>query len=149
MNKTISKKMIIKAIQNEPLINGTYVEVENYPNSGYSTDPNCGVCAVGAVLRRSGMTNKKIASFGAKILRQGLASFYKHKTEESLIDYYINEKQYLNSLSEKFENLAEKYGCGKKTRTKLIKFVQENFPNKINLTPSGRKSRNKVCKTQK
>ena len=59
---------------------------------------------------------------------------------ESICGYEVNNipnllksKLYLNALSVKFEYLADKYGTGKRTRNQLVKFVEENFPNRIKL----------------
>jgi len=68
MNKTISRNKIIKAIKTEPLMSGDIVEM----TFGYhvSTKRNSEVCALGAVLRKAGYSNRDIHTYGNRLSRR-------------------------------------------------------------------------------
>jgi hypothetical protein len=144
IKKTVSRKTIIKAINEEPLKSGEFVLLDN---KGWdpvpSKDKNCQVCAVGAVLRRAGLSNNKIHSFGDKLMWNGDVtphtddSFceYDESATNAQIESLIRAKMYLHALSVKFEYQADKTGHGKRTRKILTNFVKENFPATIKLNP--------------
>lgn len=139
--KTISRDVILKAIKTEPLKNKAFVELYD-ADDGYvvSDDPNCHVCAVGAILRHAGMTNKQIDLFGNQLVHCGSAYAsheYHDKTNVlKTIKTNIEQKQYLHALSMKFEYHAsfpsKRIG---KLRKLMTKFVKENFPKRIALNP--------------
>jgi len=123
--KMITKEKVIKAIKTEPLIVNYFVERDKYSN--IVTNPNCSVCAVGAVFRASGMSNTEIDDVTSDP-QENICS-----TSIGRIEDLLKSKLYLNALSVKFEYLASKYGTGKRTRNELVKFVEENFPYRIKL----------------
>lgn len=134
--KTISKDVILKAIKIEPLNKGYFVQWERN-EFGPSTNPNCKVCAVGAVLRHAGMTNRQIDLFGDKLNNCGQVYASSECDKQSVretIETMLKQKRYLHALSVKFEYNASILGAGgKRIRKVMTKFVKENFPKRIAL----------------
>lgn len=135
--KTVSRREILQAIRTENLRSGEFVETDlGTPLD----DPNCGVCAVGSVLRKVGFDNSEIDIFGRTLMNGGkVISDYEsydppiHTQRE--IDGLLERRLYLNALSVKFERQVEKTGEGKTTRKILAKFVKKHFPKRISLDP--------------
>lgn len=126
--KFVSKKLIIKALMEENLGPGHFVEVnEERPLAEVSKDPECKVCAVGAVLRHAGFSNKKIFNFGNDLSINGPAAYVEYKEIPSLLE----EGYYINALSVKYESLVQQYGINKKTVNKVITWVKKKFPERI------------------
>jgi len=129
--KTTDRKDVLKAIKNEPLATGNWVNESGF---SYPNQKKCDVCAVGAVLRQAGFSNYDIGDFGEDLMATGEASAYgDKKQQEKLIRSYLDRENFLHALSIKFEGQANRTGTGKRTRDILMKFVKENFPKRIKL----------------
>lgn len=144
MKKTISKRDIIKALQTEPLFPGSWIE------TGRTTDPNCQVCAVGAVLRSAA----KVPGYLISDLGNGIL-WHSYDVAPDTESYtvarrkavrYCKQKAYLAGLSLFFESLWESYPRElyydekiKSVRKTLIRFVMTHFPNRISMEQQGKK----------
>jgi hypothetical protein len=141
--KMIKRKVILDAIKNEPLdafefvkmVSGNFDDLGNYTPSHISTDKNCPVCAVGAVLRNSGLDNLKISAFGNKMSDCGSVREESRLDAKRAIEEFLEKGKYLHALSVKFERQADMTGTGKKTRSILSAFVKKHFPKEIKLDP--------------
>lgn len=135
--KTISKQQIIKALTTEPLEAGSFFQYESGCNDKGVTLKNCQVCAVGAVLRSSGVVDMRSGlqrlSQRAKTLCRDLfiweASTY--SSSRGAINAELRGGNYLGALSMYFENMAETTGI---KRDRLVAFVQKNFPSRIKVS---------------
>lgn len=137
--KFVTREQILEAIKTEPLTSGYWVQYRNDEDGiyGINLDPNCPVCAIGGVLRKSGLSNEEIDHFGNKMGNYGPISARDFRLEREVVEMttnFLKKKQYLHALSLKFEHLAEQ-GIGSITRKKLAKFVRDNFPAKVELNP--------------
>lgn len=118
----ITKAQVIEALTKEPFLKAG--------DWAYGDDPNCPVCAVGAVIRYSmpGLAVRDLRRVALSICAFGSATM-----KESVQDE-LGEKRYLNALSCYFEGLAEDRGDiyeaenHNDLRTEVIQFVQEHFP---------------------
>jgi len=147
MGKTlkISKRTVIKALTKEPLKAGNWVTIprdEDGVRINNYNSVSCPVCAVGAVLRNSGIkTNSGIDIAGHNLTDYGAVA----DLEE--VDDELSKGNYLNALSCKFEGLcderANRLGVSTSSdlhpnslrpiRKQLIEFVKENFPNSFEI----------------
>lgn len=129
----ITRRDILKAIRTEKLKNQNWITlpVLGVDDYGYKItgkpSSTCKVCAVGAVLRTVGIPNNRISITAGQIVSNG--NF--NSGEDELAE--LREGRYMNALSVRFENLAKKYGCGKKTKEILIRFVKRHFPKTIEI----------------
>jgi hypothetical protein len=144
MNKTISRRDILTAIRNEPLNTGSFVNPKGVGPDGVEgglgsvEDKNCTVCAVGAVLRKAGLSNREIEEFGEALGDLGPITPTRYEIYSDVkggLKELLKEKKYLHALSVKFEGQAHKTGVGKRTRKVLSLFVKKNFPKRIRLNP--------------
>lgn len=125
MKTTITKKEIIKALQTEPLIHQMWVKKDNLPEVG-----DCGVCAVGAVLRHCRIPNDVLDSYTNSIEGTGSAEEAQRALERG---------DYLSALSMTFEQKSYVEAGTKAdaaSRRRAIEFVEKNFPAKIALDKS-------------
>lgn len=99
----LTKKQCIEAVMTEPLMTGRYFEDKN--------DPNCRVCAMGAILRKAGISNG-ISSLDVLI---ELSNYWEDD---------LNKNMYLQK--ELIPNLDEK-------RLALAFFIEAFFPKVINI----------------
>lgn len=129
----VTRRDILKAIRNEKLKNQNWITlpVLGTDQLGYKItgEPSstCKVCAVGAVLRTVGIPNDRISITADQIVSNGNCTSGGDELAE------LREGRYMNALSVRFENLAKKYGCGKKTKEILIRFVKRHFPKTIEI----------------
>lgn len=139
MNKTISKAKCIEAVKTEPLRGGHWVQsFELRPDS----QRNCSVCAVGAVLRKAGCDDYSMDEVASRLVVLALA--YSHNAARE-IRKALKEKRHLDALSMYFESLANPQDPGatlspilegknlSRIRSKLVKFIDKNFPKRIEL----------------
>lgn len=120
----ITKQQVLKALETEPLKRGQWVD-RAYLN--YIGD--CNVCAVGAVLRQAGLTNREIyLSVRAQSIRSGCEDPNQTvKTDP------------LTALSEVFETKGKKAA---------IEFVKKKFPKTITLSDTKlRKVKHRIWKS--
>ena len=133
MTKEITKQQVLEALWNEPLEGGQF----------FATDePNCKVCAVGAVLRvvsfETWFKKMDIRFTVSRIVGDMVCpSGYSYVGDWR---YALNHKDYLSALSMKFEKLlmsADGYGTQNVTprrRQIMIDFVERYFPNSFMVT---------------
>lgn len=135
--KYVSRRLILTAIRKEPLEAGYWVALDD--NNNPVKDNNCSVCAIGATLRQSGLTNRQIESFGERLMLYGPVSTWNDEVLSSnindILKELLEERRYLHALSLKFEDQAERTGSGKRTRKVLAQFVRKHFPKRIALNP--------------
>lgn len=92
MKYQIKKKQVLEAIASEPLAPGMFIDVDR--------NPNCNVCAVGAVLR-SELGKKLTSDHGYAVCTDG----YSVKSDLELKGIYQSEN-FLSILSCEFETAA-------------------------------------------
>jgi hypothetical protein len=136
MIRAVSRDQIIKAINTEPLQPGNWVHREDLAVIG-----DCGVCAVGGVLRSLGLSNDMISDKVTSVLNR--ATVYDESDREGSegdIRRTLKAKDYLGALSMKFEFISRRhYGevlKGKtlaRVRKELVAFVKKNFPSRVKL----------------
>lgn len=144
-------KSIIKAIKTEPLSSGSWVNTDSLQARvnrsgeiiGYRNEEKCLVCAVGAALRSAGVEKTKdIENFAHQLTVGGFIYAYHMDSYvfKKFLNRCIDEEKYFNALSCKFENLCYKQKRNgfkltdaqmSKVIKKLIKWINGNFPNKI------------------
>lgn len=138
ITQILTKKLIIEALRTEPLVSGAFFRITNETDQEVHT---CEVCAVGAVMRKSGIVKKLLQP---KVLENyGFeANDIATNTASVLCNQFISgdnwcrlikEKNYLGALSNFFEN-EEMIHSGpvlKKTRRRCIEFVKLNFPDQF------------------
>jgi hypothetical protein len=125
------KKTVIKALLTEPLMSGNWI-------SEGLNDGDCMVCAVGAILRKSGFYRNKIMEFGENMIESGACTPWDERCENSFsltIDKHLKNGRYLHALSLKFESMESSKKPTATTRKSLVKFVEKNFPNRIKINP--------------
>lgn len=109
----ITRKDVIKAIKKESLKRGDFVHdyyKDQFGNWKEKNDPNCKVCAVGAVLRNKGYSNKQINVTVDNFAGDWTGDW---RTE-------LQCENYLAALSSRFEQS----GGGKK----LVEWVKKHMP---------------------
>lgn len=99
--KWVTKEQIIEAIKTEPLVPGRWVQSLDDGNE-------CGVCAVGAVLRRAGYKNIEIDDYGLD----------------------LKWRFPLGKLSGEYEMMIR---TNTFTIARLVSWVKKNMPNRIRL----------------
>lgn len=114
-----TRRQVLEAIRFENLAAGNFYEVSD-PLKGKK---ECKVCAVGGLLRRAGVRPSNIVRKAWSLL--GTMEFV---CSAGNVEKALDNKDYLRALSVKFEQLAEKFGSGKRTRRMLGNFVKANFP---------------------
>lgn len=136
---TITRSQAIQAVMSEPLRNGPFVE-GSLPTSHISADPNCTVCAVGAVLRRTGLCNQDVAEVACELLAEchheedpgfDNVSFTEFDLEH--IGDMASDGHYLEALSSLFEGLCLLVPP-EATRSILASFIEHNFPEILEIT---------------
>ena len=135
----VTRKQIIHALRTENLQGGSWFEDTQYnENTGEYEKLNpttCPVCAVGAVIRSTGVVTKK-NSFSklclwAYKLVNGIATEDDLSTDtKEGIKTLLNEKNYLGALSVYFEAMADN---GRIRRDRLVKFVKTHFPSQLRI----------------
>lgn len=158
----ITKQRVIKAIKEEPLLRGGswFAFSDNAPDDFdfkllVGDKKNCTVCAVGAVLRD--VLDKQSLAFDIDdavdgCIDQGLpiSDLSSYESIEDTLKALLIDKHYMNALSVLFETswdkAMEKNDYNDLSRhqiyrikQKLIKFVQKNFPAKIQIDIDGAK----------
>jgi hypothetical protein len=135
----ITKQQIIEAIRTEPLSPGFWIQGD---------DAACAVCAVGGVLRAAGCGPEKIRAIGSELVGVGCVP---REEDPYLARRLVSEGQYLAALSCVFEGLAiehldlewcedvldrtleQRARAGDAAREPLIAFVEETFPDSIEI----------------
>lgn len=122
VTKTITKKQVIEALETEPLTLGNFWVYSKIV-------PDCSVCAVGAVLRR---TSFERAFRGRNSMTIGeLATKNQYFEGLGKVKSLLKSRNWLGALSSYFEGLS----CNMLPREKkTIAFVKKNFPAKFQLT---------------
>lgn len=135
IKKTITKKLIIKALKTEPLSRNYVFDL--YTNYVLGV-MDCKVCAVGAILRKSLGENllRDISKTMESYLSVNIANEACRTIRLSHHDpkRLVNEGLYLAALSNFFESSESDDKNGNISRRKLINFVNKYFPNKITYT---------------
>lgn len=122
-----TRKEILNAIRTENLGQKGFID-DDFPFA-----KNCKVCAVGALLRKKKVHDVKIERTAASLIeleqQASSGNGFTHSVASCGDEHMcLYNEFYLSALSIKFEKLASSYGCGKVTRSKLAKFVKDNFP---------------------
>lgn len=137
----IKRSEILKAIRTEKLKAGEFIHTKRFPTGDldeygspffkFRADKTCKVCAVGAVLRNKNIHDENIhyVAHNMFFVDNPIGSVDQNGDEKNA----LLQKHYLAALSIKFEKLAAKLGCGKRTKNALIRFVKANFPKTINV----------------
>lgn len=147
MVKTITKKMAIKAVSNEPLVAGSWFHLKDYLKDGESYREyisrssnkkelqTCSVCAVGAILRLSSFTTSPDHIDTWKNNKKGdgdSSAFYYGVTDNSW--YPFDNSDYLMQLSSLFEYLCKNIGLNMiQIRMELVNFIEATFPDTIKI----------------
>ena len=123
----IEKKIVIKALENEPLSFGHFF---NNPNN----EKNCEVCAVGAVIRKT--LGKNINKFDVSHLKEYCIFVTRNMFLGQNVKCLLKEKNYLGALSCYFEaHDSDGYNLpavvDSVLRKKLVSFVKKNFPTRF------------------
>lgn len=124
----ITREQVIEAIKTETLKRGKWVALI-FDITGTRTDnnPNCSVCAVGAVLRHKGFDNIRIDRLAPEVCFSG--EFTRNASSINA----KRQKDWLGLLSIKFENLCAEYKSQLLIKKKLISYVKQHFPTKFKL----------------
>lgn len=127
----ITRKQVLMAVRYEPLTSGNWVR---YDDAGKS----CGVCAVGATLRKCGVVDKNISALACNIFEatnEYTRSFDEPVTDAKLVSKHLSHKNYLAALSCYFEGVvAPKYNitavniAPPEAREELATWVEKNIP---------------------
>lgn len=136
---TVSRSMIVKALKTENLKAGTWVTSKN--------KKVCGVCAVGSVVRQLGFKGDKIEKVCEALVKNCVTDSHNTSSANVEIENEIDNGNYLNALSMKFEHMAGKLAevlgidytdSSELTlqqveilRKPLIDWVKNNFPETI------------------
>lgn len=138
---SISKNVILKALKTERLTAGHWIYVPGERKSDLWSDrlrsqpaKNCKVCAVGAVIRNAVSKKSIVKDINALASRRTGFSYcdYSFKTEERAKEY-IENGNYMDALNTLFEGSYDKLKNMREVRSIMVKFVKENFPEKIEL----------------
>lgn len=133
----LPREEIIRALEEEPLAARSWVTERTIEN------PNCHVCAVGAVLRDAGFSNWMIDDSAGKLCRNAFGAPY--DVNQLLPDMLseIKRENFLGALSIYFEGLFDKECTDRSqwagsvaqppVREKLVAFVLEHFPAEIEI----------------
>lgn len=117
MKKTITKRQVINALEEQPLATGSYFYSDG--------SKKCRVCAVAAILIKMGFEKearkRDLLDIIGSIATQDMCVPF---TELKIMDA-LEEKNYLGALSGHFEQNG--------TRKSAIEFVKKNFPEKLTL----------------
>ncbi len=107
MKLKIKRSDVIDALEHESLIVGTW-------EREYGED-SCGQCAIGALLRRSGLRRKHIADVGHQITRESCSSL-------SSLPKALKDRNWLGAISIKWEQLGTKLveQCGLSSKGDLL-----------------------------
>lgn len=131
----ITKEEIIKALETEPLAQGKFIyhpKCEAWVETlVFTSNPECKVCAVGAVLRNK-LPIGSLHWFYNKVVNLTKYSKFEEDAEDSFdsidlfIDSLIEQEDYLSALSVFFEDQPKELA-----RENTIEFVKDNFPEEI------------------
>lgn len=140
----ITHERIIKALRTEPLKSGHWVENPDLEEVG-----NCGVCAVGAVLRSCRFTNNKINAVGDILLDY---IEYRGSMQDS-IENALASQQWMVALSNAFEFFdryrdLSKDNDRRSVVNKTITFVKRNLPKRFKIPAKVRCTFNFNARTQ-
>lgn len=125
MRKTISKAKVIKALQTEPLSQGSW----RCHDAIGPYDNTCDVCAVGAVLRAAGVPENRISIEAPVRCRFATRSYF-----DPTIPKMLKGGFYLSALNCYFEAIKTKDRIPSAAqRKRLIAFVEKNFPDRVSL----------------
>lgn len=119
----ITRRQVINALRTEPLTHGTWVYQDGF--NGPSKETECPVCAVGAVLRKAGLSNYEIDQAGNALMDNGSV------TSDTAVADYLANGLYLNALSCEFESRrihGKALKATKAFRERLITWVKKNLP---------------------
>ena len=137
----IKKAQVIKALRTEPLEKGNWIDISPKDYEQFERSPllvasafDCKVCAVGAVLRSTGLTPMEILRVGGNLsLSYGYNVF--RDARHGDIDNLLIKGNYLGALSCYFESTIPLRGSyGLKHRERLVQFVEKNFPGYIEVS---------------
>lgn len=117
-----TRRQVLEAIRFENLVGGGQIGFCSPAREDYKKE--CEVCAVGGVLRRAGVDPELIDNTAWNLL----GGYNTHPGKSGDLEEALNNKNYLLALSVKFEQVADKFGTGKRTRTILANFVKKEFP---------------------
>lgn len=148
--KTISRDLIIKAIETEPLAPGAWVDARSKKKS----TQGCKVCAVGAVIRQC-LNGTDLYPTDFNFLAFDLVdgpALYKDAFDEAVRDlnddeiedlkacddfnavtYLLDEEKYFGALSVLFEQNAQTTLSLEEQRKVLVEFVKRTFPEEIDV----------------
>lgn len=130
----ITRKQVLMAVRYEPLTSGNWVKFND-------DGKPCGVCAVGATLRKCGIADKNISPLASNIYSstdEYVNSFEEPVTDAKLVRKHLSHKNYLAALSCYFEGVvAPKYNitganvATPEAREELATWVEKNLPTRF------------------
>lgn len=143
----VTKLQVCEALMTEPLVAGSWVQCA----SDHEEYKNCGVCAVGAVLRKCGLSNSHITRRAVRVtdgedsvskcvedalqanhLILALSRFFeqmiRRRCSTSCIDYIDDRRSGFS-----FDMTDDERAVTYQERLKLVEFVDKNFPETIDI----------------
>jgi len=137
----ITRNQIIKALATEPLKAGNWIQCK--------ADLNCKVCAVGAIVRsrltsaqekklnieeynfyKESLLKDKFSDICEKLIASNY-NFFLSLSDK--ISYLIENEDYMSALSSYFENNYYGRSITDVDRERIIGFVAQNFPAKLDV----------------
>jgi hypothetical protein len=143
---TVTKRQVLKAIQTEPILPGSFVHTANINAKRYKNSVHCPVCAVGAIFShtsKKGVDAESVDALARNTVMQytfdDRSTYYDGSLKELLKEAEkIVERHPLSALSSLFEALGnqDRYTTSKgfanlRLRRILAAFVTEYFPEKL------------------
>jgi hypothetical protein len=125
----VTKQEILDAIKSENLIggHGPISGIYNPQTGAYYYDDACPVCAVGAVLRQTGVESNNISYAFHMVVKNEDADV------NASVEYALSKRNWMAAMSIKFEQLYYKEADKTVVRKKLATFVKKNLPSRVKL----------------
>ncbi len=124
----ITKGEVLDALATEPL------RARQFVDSTDNGNPTCHVCAVGAMLRRKGLTNNQIWFVGSRLIKQDMVSvgmFVSKEVARNKAVELTQQGKYLHALSIIFEHSSNtmplKEDSYKYTKEFVLAFFPDSF----------------------
>lgn len=153
MKFSVTKRQVIKAIETEPLLSGTWVHTSE-EDSKFKNNTQCPVCAVGSILDiglGKHVSPSEIDEIGSMLVREATFACCALENGQEVNTFNTSDLktkakelakkgEYLSALSGLYEGLSQRdemktqYGfANNRLRRILINFVKTNFPGKLNI----------------
>lgn len=126
----VTKQQILDAIKSENLIGGHGPINSRYDlfNRIEIYDNKCSVCAVGAVLRHTGVANGTQINYVFSAVTKGADA-----DDLASVGQALKDKNWMAALSIKFEQLCLENITMATLRKRIANFVKRNFPSRVKL----------------